>query len=279
MPSQTTAGVTVTPLRDAGLLPLPPSATKVDFDAKVEGIDLGNMSAEQWTVLHEALWTHLVLVIPGQGHLTGPQQLELTRKFDPAAWQYGHGSDIETMRKSVLQNDLTPLPSAPEVKLLGNGPVEEHDGLTDLTLKHPQHFNCHRDPLPEGDFTSTRFYRWHIDAALYAKHPPRVTTLLALAVPEGAPQTIRYDDGFGDTLVAPLATTAFVSGEYAFSQLSPEAKAFALRARVRYHPHPYLWMKNAGALPTGLGLHSDGKELKDDQLPPCASCLRSGGTL
>jgi xanthine dioxygenase len=260
------SSITITPLKEGGLLSL--EATEVDFGAIVTGLDLAKMTDEQFLVLQEALWKNLVLIIPGQGHLTGPQQLELTRRFDPEATVYGHGSDVEALKKSVLSNDLISLPSAPEVKLLGNGPVAEHDGMADLVLKHPMHFSFHRDHLRPDDYANTRYYRWHIDAALYERNPPRVTTLLALQVPEGEAQTVRYDDGSGETLSLPLATTAFVSGEYGFQQLSPEAKAFALRSRVRYHPHPYVWMKTARALPTGLGLYSEGRELTDDKLPP-----------
>lgn len=54
---------------------------------------------------------------------------------------------------------------------------------------------------------ATRFYRWHIDAALYKLSPPKVTTLYAVKVPKGPHQTLRYDDGSGDELsVAPGAT-------------------------------------------------------------------------
>lgn len=129
-------------------------------------------------------------------------------------------------------------------------------------LKHPMHFTFHKDPLPGGEAlltdphgespSETRFYRWHIDAALYGKNPPMATTLMGLVVPTGGrTQTIRYDDGSGELLEVPLATTAFISGEYAFESLAPDAKAFALRCSVRYHAHPYIWIKNCRALPTG----------------------------
>lgn len=62
---------------------------------------------------------------------------------------------------------------------------------------------------------------------------------------------MRYDDGSGDELLVPLATTAFISGEKAFAALSPAKKAWALQTRVRYHAHPYIWMKNCKALSTG----------------------------
>ena len=114
----------------------------------------------------------------------------------------------------------------------------------------------------------TRFYRWHIDAALYKLHPPKVTTLLALEVPENRPQTVVYDDGSGDTLDVPLGTTAFVSGYRAFRELSPERQDWALRTRARYAPHPYVWIRNARARSNALGLESEGKELPRGELPP-----------
>ena len=47
------------------------------------------------------------------------------------------------------------------------------------------HSSFHRHPSSAEEAEgsgATRFYRWHIDAALYALHPPVVTTLLALQV-------------------------------------------------------------------------------------------------
>ena len=76
--------------------------------------------------------------------------------------------------------------------------------------------------------------RWHIDAALYDLSPPKVTTLYALGVPKGEPQTLRYDDGTGDELPVPLGTTAFVSGATMFDIMSPEEKSLVVRMKVRY---------------------------------------------
>lgn len=47
----------------------------------------------------------------------------------------------------------------------------------------------------------------HIDAALYALSPPKVTTLYAVSVPSGEPQVCRYDDGSGDEVKVPLGGT------------------------------------------------------------------------
>lgn len=96
-----------------------------------------------------------------------------------------------------------------------------------------------------------------------------VTTLLAVKVPSKRNQTIKYDDGSGDVITnVPLGATAFVSGEVAYDILPPHLKDFALRTMVKYAPHPYIWIKHAKALSTGLGLVSEGLELPMDELPP-----------
>jgi alpha-ketoglutarate-dependent taurine dioxygenase len=210
------------------------------------------------------------VVIRGQAGLTPQQQYELTRRFDPTVDTYGHGHDKELLKKSVLVQDLISIPEVPQVQLIGNGHVEHHEGIVEATLKHPSHQTFHQQPLTEAQEREnfTRFYRWHIDAALYKLQPPKVTTLLALQVPPSRRQTVLYDDGSGDTLSVPLAATAFVSGSRAFRDLTPKLQDFALRTQARYAPHPYVWIKHARANPTGLGLVSEGKELAFAELPP-----------
>lgn len=130
----------------------------------------------------------------------------------------------------------------------------------------------------------TRFYRWHIDAALYKLSPPKVTTLYAVKVPEGEQQTLRYDDGSGDEIKLPRgstvceyipqlhwavvqADTPVACGENTFNILPPPLKSLAVRTKVRYAPHPYVWMAGAKAQSTGLGLESDGTEIPLSELP------------
>jgi len=95
-----------------------------------------------------------------------------------------------------------------------------------------------------------------------------VTTLYGITVPKGSPQTCRYDDGSGDELRVPLGTTAFVSGKTMFDILPPELKSLLVRTKVKYAPHPYVWMSPAHAMPTGLGIESEALELSLDELPP-----------
>lgn len=120
----------------------------------------------------------------------------------------------------------------------------------------------------EDDLAFTRFYRWHIDAALYGLAPPVATTLLAVKVPSGRTQTVRYDDGSGDEMTVPLGTTAFVNGEATYDALSDEDKEFVRTTRVEYAAHPYIWMSPAKSRSTGLGLISDSLELSESELPP-----------
>lgn len=137
-------------------------------------------------------------------------------------------------------------------------------------MKHPSHTTFHKTRVsPEDEAKGvTRFYRWHIDAALYDLNPPKVTTLYAINVPQGPKQLCRYDDGSGDELAVPLGATAFVSGKIMFDILPPELKSFAVRSKVKYAPHPYVWMAPAHALSTGLGIEKEGLELPLNELPP-----------
>lgn len=86
-------------------------------------------------------------------------------------------------------------------------------------------------------------------------------------MPEGPRQVVRYDDGTGEELEVPLGTTAFVSGKTMFEILPEQWKSVAVRGRVRYAPHPYVWMAPAKAMSTGLGIESDGLELGMGELP------------
>jgi xanthine dioxygenase len=241
----------------------------VDFGIDAGHLDLERLDDAGFAALERAVLAHAVVVVRGQERLSPRAQFELTRRFDPAVKTYGHGNRPDIMKQSVLVQDLVSIPEWPQVKLLGNGRVSDYEGLAEVELRHPSHRSFHQTPLTDQQEAQglTRFYRWHIDAALYELHPPKVTTLLALKVPEGRRQTVVYDDGTGDTLDVALGTTAFVSGEKAFELLSPAQRAFVLKTTARYAPHPYVWMRNARARSNGLGLVSEGRELPRDQLP------------
>lgn len=243
-------------------------ASKVDFGVEVPNVDVEHLTDEDFAAIRDLLYHHHVVVLKNQSSLTPKAQYELTRRFDPGANTYGHGKTLDAKR-SVLHPDLKTIPHQTQVQVIGNGFYEEYEGLKNITLKHPHHKTFHKTKIPEeDDLKATRFYRWHIDAALYALNPPKVTSLLAVNVPAGRRQTLRYDDGTGDELDVPLGTTAFVSGQKMYNLLSEEDKEFVRNSKVEYAPHPYIWMSPARARPDGLGMESDGLELPESELPP-----------
>lgn len=56
-------------------------------------------------------------------------------------------------------------------------------------------------------------------------------------------------------------------GTITFNILPPALKSLGVRSRVKYAPHPYVWMASAHALSTGLGIESEGLELPLKELP------------
>ncbi|KAG8904771.1 hypothetical protein FRB99_001203 [Tulasnella sp. 403] len=252
-------------------LPLPASADPskfTNFGREVKGVKPGNLTPEEFKEIEELLYKHDALLFRDVD-FTPEQQYALTKAFDPTSESYGHGNNkTGETKKSILHPDLKTIPRQPQVQLIGNGTVYNHEGLAEAKLKHPHHRTFHKTVIPEeDDLNFTRFYRWHIDAALYDLNPPKVTTLYAINVPRGATQTLRYDDGTDDTLPVPLGTTAFVSGVTMFELLPKDLKSLAVRSKVRYAPHPYVWMAPAHAMSTGLGIESEGLELPLEELP------------
>ncbi|KAF7905536.1 uncharacterized protein EAF01_006057 [Botrytis porri] len=245
-----------------------PENSSLNLGAEINNVDLEHLSEEDFKTIRNALYNYHVVVLKNQAGLSPKAQYELTRRFDPTAETYGHGKTLDAKR-SVLHPDLKTIPHQTQVQVIGNGFYEEYEGLKNITLKHPHHKVFHKTAVPEeDDLAFTRFYRWHIDAALYALNPPKVTSLMAVKVPAGRRQTLRYDDGTGEEMDVPLGTTAFVSGQNMYNLLSEEDKEFVRGAKVEYAPHPYIWMSPARSRSTGLGMVSDGQELPLSELPP-----------
>ncbi|KAF5878318.1 putative alpha-ketoglutarate dependent xanthine dioxygenase protein [Botrytis fragariae] len=245
-----------------------PENSSLNLGAEINNVDLEHLSEEDFKAIRNALYNYHVVVLKNQAGLSPKAQYELTRRFDPTAETYGHGKTLDAKR-SVLHPDLKTIPHQTQVQVIGNGFYEEYEGLKNITLKHPHHKVFHKTAVPEeDDLAFTRFYRWHIDAALYALNPPKVTSLMAVKVPAGRRQTLRYDDGTGEEMDVPLGTTAFVSGQNMYNLLSEEDKEFVRGAKVEYAPHPYIWMSPARSRSTGLGMVSDGNELPLSELPP-----------
>ncbi|KAI8246671.1 putative dioxygenase [Colletotrichum sp. SAR 10_77] len=254
----------------ATITPLTPAeGSAVDFGAVVSNVDVENLTDADFDAIRDALFKHQVLVFKNQSHVSPKAQYEITQRFDPdAGASYGHAKTIDAKR-SILHPDLKTIPHQPQVQVIGNGFVEEYEGLKNIQLRHPHHRTFHATTIPaEDDLDFTRFYRWHIDAALYGLAPPVATTLLAVRVPGGRKQTLRYDDGSGEEMTVPLGTTAFVSGYAMYDNLSPEDQEFVRTTKVEYAPHPYVWMSSAKSRSDGLGLVSEDKEVPLSDLPP-----------
>ncbi|KAJ7681357.1 taurine catabolism dioxygenase TauD, TfdA family-domain-containing protein [Mycena rosella] len=243
-------------------VPLPPTADSsklADFGWEVKGVDPRSLTDAQLKEIQDALYTYDLLLFRN-ANVTPEQQYALKKAFDPKSENYGHGNNAtENTPKSILHPHLKTIPRVPQAK-----------------LQHPSHRRFHKTVVSAEDEAAgaTRFYRWHMDAALYDLSPPRVTTLYGLQVPKGPRQTCRYDDGSGDELPVPLGTTAFVSGKTMFGILPRELKSVAVRTKVKYAPHPYVWMTPARANSTGLGLESEGREVPLSELPPWEEARR-----
>ncbi|KAJ8664028.1 hypothetical protein O0I10_000306 [Lichtheimia ornata] len=246
-----------------------PEQSGVDFGAMIHDLDLDKLTDEDFKKLEEAVYTYQVVVVRNQSHVSPKTQYEITKRFEPEVDTYGHGGQHRA-EQSVIARDLSPFPEVPQVQLLGHGTVRNYQGIEERKLTHPHHKVFHRDVLSQEDQDAgkTRFYRWHMDAALYKLNPPKVTSLFGFKNPEPRRETVVYDDGSGDTLDVQLGTTAFVSGQRMFELLPPDLKELAFRTKVKYAAHPYLWMSKAKARSTGLGMVSEGKELKPEELPP-----------
>lgn len=58
---------------------------------------------------------------------------DFRKAFDPTAESYGHGNNkTGKTTKSVLHPDLKTIPRVPQVQLIGNGTVYDHEGLAEV---------------------------------------------------------------------------------------------------------------------------------------------------
>lgn len=261
-------------------LPNKPFGCSIGLPQYCKG-DPSQLDDSDFTKLREAVLTHLVAVIPDQAELSPKSQYLLTKRFDPSIPEpkdttggYGHGKEFRH-EQSVLRKDGTTVKSQPQVQILGQGTFAAdepgNENGSDITLTHPLHTSFHHTPLTETqihDEHRTRFYRWHLDSALYDLAPPMVTTLLGIKVPPATQtQIVTYDDGSNDELEVTQGATCFVSGAQAFERLSEAEKQFALASTVEYAPHPYIFISPAGATSDGLTMVLEGKEMPLDKLP------------
>jgi len=245
--------------------------------------------------LADAIWTHKLVVVRGQQNLAPIKQWELVTRFDPEAPQVHSHGDLKTFHKtggllsvrhsrpilafggnplltrSALQQgrEIYGIPSAENVRLIGKGHQgADHYGLKDIDIKKGILHAWHADAPKEQEFLQghTRFQRWHIDAPLYARDPAWFTTLRCIQRPTEPELTIHWDDGSGLTMKTEPGLTAFFSNVQTYAMMTEAEKKIADHSWVEYAPHPYQWMGDCKAQSTGLGLVSQGKEKKLEEL-------------
>ncbi|KAH7021199.1 uncharacterized protein B0I36DRAFT_367631 [Microdochium trichocladiopsis] len=257
---------TVTPMKKT-------AEEKHDFGATVTGLDLNEISDADVKALSNLIWTHKLLVVKGQQELEPIKQWELVTRFDPTAPKvHSHGS-VKTFNKEggllSKARDVYGIPGAENVRLVGKGyQGPDHYGLKEITVKKPLSHDWHCKPQAEGEFEAgnTRFQRWHIDAPLYARDPAYFTTLRCIKRPTEPQVNIRWDDGSGLEMKSEPGLTAFFSNVQTYELMSEEEKKIADHSWVEYAPHPYMWMGNCRGLTTGLGVATEGREKKLEEL-------------
>jgi alpha-ketoglutarate-dependent taurine dioxygenase len=137
--------------------------------------------------------------------------------------------------------------------------VTVHKGLShDFHAKHL--------PLDEFNNGHTRFQRWHIDAPLYAREPAWFTTLRCVKRPTSPSVTIHWDDESGHKLETEPGLTAFFSNVQTYDFMSDKERKMADNSWVEYAPFPYMWIGDCKGNSNGLGLTSEGKEKKIEDL-------------
>ncbi|OTB01567.1 hypothetical protein M426DRAFT_323329 [Hypoxylon sp. CI-4A] len=246
---------------------------KHNYGAVVTGLDLSDINDADVRHLSDAIWTHKVVVVKGQKDLAPIKQWELVTRFDPNAPQVHSHGDIKTFNNKggILSKsrEVIGIPGAENVRLIGKGfQGEDHYGLKNKDITKPLSHDWHAKELPEDEFNAgnVRFQRWHMDAPLYGRDPAWFTTLRCIKRPTEPEVNIRWDDGSGCSMKAEPGLTAFISNVQMYEMMTDEERKMADHSWVEYAPHPYMWIGDCKGNANGLGLVSQGKEKKLEDL-------------
>ncbi|TVY58659.1 putative dioxygenase [Lachnellula cervina] len=259
------SSLVVTPIKHA-------ADKKCTIGAIITGLDLNVISDEDLATLKEAIHQYQYVTIKDQHNLDPVKHWELVTRLDPEAPQvHGHGTVKEFQKTGGLLSKrvVHGLPTAPNVRLIGKGyQGEDHFGIKDFTAAGASN-DYHRYPPSADSFAAgnTQFQRWHIDAPLYDREPPHFTALRAVNCPVGPDIQVNWDDGSGLSMKCKPGQTAFVSNTQLYELLSDEEKMLAENSWVEYAPFPYMWIENCKGRPNGLGLETEGKEHKMEEMP------------
>lgn len=260
------ASFTITPMKKS-------PKEKHDYGAIVTGLDLNDISDADVRHLSDAIWIHKVVVAKGQKDLAPIKQWELVTRFDPNAPQVHSHGDVKTFNNKggllSKHREVVGIPGAENVRLIGKGfQGEDHYGIKNKNITKPLSHDWHGTELPQEEFEAgnVRFQRWHMDAPLYARDPAWFTTLRCIKRPTEPEVNIRWDDGSGLSMKAEPGLTAFISNVQMYEMMTEDEKKMADHSWVEYAPHPYMWIGDCKGNPNGLGLMSQGKEKRLEDL-------------
>jgi alpha-ketoglutarate-dependent taurine dioxygenase len=115
--------------------------------------DPKSLSDDEKATLQRGFFDHGVLVIRDQQGLD-PQVLhDIAELLDPQPLHFHSGGEkqVTDPRNILSQNNCSRIPRAPQVTLIGQGHIEEYEGISELDLKHlvrrsrfPYHAFAHR---------------------------------------------------------------------------------------------------------------------------------------
>ncbi|KAK4863983.1 hypothetical protein LT330_010193 [Penicillium expansum] len=253
--------------------PLPQGAqSDANFGATITGVDLNNLSDEDFQIVRNAIYTHKVVVVKGQDDLVPLKQFEFVHRLDPDA-EGVHGFDTKDVTDEtigVLGSRFNTIPGSVGVTIVGQGyQGDDHYGLKGITARSTTHFNAHVEPLTTEDVENgqTRFGAFHFDGVIYGSNPSRVTTLRCVRAPKGPDLTIRWDDGSGQTMTAKPGLTAFIDSAQMYEMLTDGEKTTADNSYWAPAPQPYVWSGTRKIRNSGLGMAPGGETVPLDKLP------------
>lgn len=132
-------------LEPLGIRPLDNSLRKstklgaeVSLPSSTKHLDITTLSGHEKKTLKEALFDNGVLVVRNQEGIEPGALVDIANLFDPAPLDIhsGGAKQVTNPNNILSQNNCTRVLSAPQVTVIGQGIVKEHQGIPDMNLKH-----------------------------------------------------------------------------------------------------------------------------------------------
>lgn len=168
----------------------------------------------------------------------------------------------------MLKLATVPTAEHGHIHLMGKGyQGDNHYGLKKVDLGEAFAGNYYSKPLSDEDFQAgiTRFQSWHMDGPLYKVHPPYISSLRFIKMPEGE-QKVEWADGSGRVVATKPGRTAFFSTSQLYDMFSEEEKAMVNNSTVEYMHYPYEWIRGCRGKPNGLSVANEGREKAEKEM-------------